>query len=357
MPDPKKINPADLGLPKRPVADLALLNDALDRARERGCNVLAPRCELLAIPRDHTVGIRAIQFDAEFRPEHYRKGKDGTVSRNFGSNGTFYLQDGKLCFHRAALDQLASAAGVSYRVQRVDDGSEWGLWEYKAVATFRNLDGEKLTREGSKVLDLRDGSADSAGMSDHQIKEARRNGPAVCESKAINRAIRRCIGLQGGYTAAEAAQPFVFPVLIYEVPDLPEARLLQAAVHLGVVEQLFGMFGRRVLPVIEGEAVEPRRLADNQAARDIEAMGREPDTDERAPVPREDPRQEHDGRRREASRDASREERREAPREEAPRPLRCDEKGCGREITEKVAGYSVERFGRPLCFPHQPRGA
>lgn len=379
-----RIDPATIGLPTRPTTEVAELGDALVVAERRGCNVLAPVTELQFIPAGFQAAVRMIVFPV-----------DGPWDGR--SNGLWYETDGgKVALHRGPLDQLASLAGLTWDyVRRVDDGSVPLLWAFEAAATLCTFDGTRRQVIRSRVLDLRDGSPEVQDMIEtanrqnrgagDRIGKARLHGAALCETKATSRVVRAALGLRGSYTKLEAAQPFVFPTLIF-VPDMsdPEVRRMVTASALGIVRTVYGPgapggpvlhepgtivdvvdrdagdgrdddpdHGREAPRQAPRQAVrqapipEQRRLPDNGPPRDLQAEleAAERRGRERVPVEREAPR--------------------EAPRQrEAPPPaskpgpmsasLTCVE--CGAPITQRVADYSRRHFDEPLCFDHQPRG-
>lgn len=383
------IDPVKVGLPARPVTDLALINDALDTARARGWNVLAPVTRFQYLPPDHQVAIRVIQFNAAFT-------EADTAAKG---NGTYYLTEGKLSHGRAALDMLAATAGIGWDPAgcgRTDDGSEPFVWSWRMTALVKSMDGQIRPITRSKTIDLRAGSAETITVksrgrdqdpdiydwSPARLAKAREHGAAMAESKAANRAIRAALGLSISYSQAQAAAPFVFPCLVYVFPDTPQVQLLRAAVELGVVSQVFGPKAGRIYAadapelhggLAGGEVIDhqaapaPRALPDNGPARDFRAEADR--LASRHAVPRQelppdleddrDPWDDRDQRRQEAPR----QERRPDPRQERPQERRPDPRGeldadqcsdCGRGITAGIARFSADRFGRPLCRDHQP---
>lgn len=377
-----RIDPATIGLPTKPTTDVATLGDALVVAERRGCNVLAPVTELQFIPVGFQAAVRMIVFPTDGQ-------WDGR------SNGLWYETDGgKLALHRGPLDQLASLAGLSWDyVRRVDDGTVPLLWAFEAAATLCTFDGTRRQVIRNRVLDLRDGSPEIVDMIEaanrqqrgagDRISKARLHGAALCETKATSRVVRAALGLRGSYSKVEAAQPFVFPTLIF-VPDMddPEVRRMVTASALGIVRTVYGP-GAPGGPVLhapgtivdvvdrddgDGRDDDPdngreapaqqrgqqqrgqqqRLLPDNGPPRDLEAELREAERKSAARVPVE----------REAPREAPRQQARE-PERPASKPgpmsasLCCVE--CGAPITQRVADYSRRHFNEPLCFDHQPR--
>lgn len=371
-----RIDPATIGLPTKPTTDVAVVGDALVVAERRGCNVLAPVTELQFVPVGFQAALRMIVFPVDGQ-------WDGR------SNGLWYETDGgKVALHRGPLDQLASLAGLTWDyVRRTDDGSVPLLWAFEAAATLCTFDGTRRQVIRSRVLDLRDGSPEVLDMIDaanrqqrgagDRISKARLHGAALCETKATSRVVRAALGLRGSYSKVEAAQPFVFPTLIF-VPDMsdPEVRRMVTASALGIVRTVYGPGAPggpvlhepgTIVDVVDRDAGDgrdddpdhgreaPRRqtpqqrlLPDNGPPRDLQAELAEAERKSaaRVPVEREQPR--------EAPRQATRDPERPASK---PGPMSaslcCVE--CGAPITQRVADYSRRHFNEPLCFDHQPR--
>lgn len=333
----KMVRLDNVGLPVQPVADIAQVADAMLNARQRGFNVLAPTMRLQFMPPNHQISIRAVQFDATFNREQNQA----------KSNGSYYKVDGgNLALHGSSLAMLAAAAGIS--TTNTDTRLvEPGLWRSIVTITMKGFDGQRRAITKSKIVDLRDGSPEIAGWSNQRIANARQHGAALAESKASNRAIRAALGLKGSYTPAEAAQPFVFPVLVW-VPNLddPEINRMVTAAELGLIDQVYGggvASGPVVADVgnmIDAEAAPA--LTDRQGLDAFEAPPPARERQRVAAHPDDDPQP-------------------TLVPEEQPPPVgdTCQhdqgDRVCGAEVTPRVADYSRRHFGKVLCRPHQPR--
>lgn len=328
MTNEKKQLPAlasQLGLPDSPVTEIVEVQNAMHTATAQGCNVLAPTMDLQFMPPGHQMMIRAVQFDARFN------GSDS-------SNGTWYKTDGgNLALHGSALNMLAAAAGISIVSTHVERTTRH-VWSSTVHAVMTGFDGARRFVAKSKVVDLREGSDEARGMSDNQKKNARKHGAALCESKASNRVIRAMLGLKTSYTKQEAAQPFVFPTLVF-MPDMdnPEIAKMVTARALGIVADVYGTptesgpIVADVSNMVDGDA---RALTDQAALDDIEAGGsgeaREKVRTKTAAHPDDDA-------------------------ELTPPPMGPACEQCGTEVGDRVAEYSKGQFGKVLCRPHQPR--
>lgn len=275
----QRLDPDGLGLPTRPVADAETIHGALMHASGVGCNLLCAPTAIQYLPPHYQAAIRVVRFP----PPRLSQDPQGR------SDGTWYLTDsGRAALHKSAIDALASAAGITdvheaCSVEVVDRH----YWRATWVVRCRSLDGAWLYRRASREVDLREDSdtvqdmrataAKRGRTADDQIRKARVNGAANAESKARNRAIRAALGLKAGYTAEEAARPFVFPVLLYLPPVDPEISRMQAAAELGIAAEVYGAGRSR-------RSTQPRIAAplDPEAIVDVDPQAY-PDDDEPDP--------------------------------------------------------------------------
>lgn len=261
-PQPLTISPQRLGLPVGPQSDVAAVSDCLLRAHAT-CNVLAPAMQLDYLPPDHVISFMVVLFPTD-GINTYRDDTGADRAAKQQSNGVWYATDGgDLALHRAALDMLAQAAGITWlhdQCGRTDDRHTPGVWAYRMTCQIKGLDGRTRTITREYELDLRDGSP-AAVKAGRGLANARIHGAQLCESKASNRAVRAALGLRA-YTVAEAQRPFVFPVLRW-VPDPDDVvvRRMIAAKELGIVGEVYGGTGDGG-PV---HLVDPTRVVDAQA--------------------------------------------------------------------------------------------
>lgn len=250
------IDPANAGLPKRPTQDAAAVELAMGWAMDHGFNLLGPLTTISHIPNGYAMAFRVVAFPVKDGWDQYNK-----------SNGTWYRTDGgDLALHKASLRMLAAAAGMSWETARTDDRREPNRWEFMARARVRSMDGVWRTITATKDLDLRDVGPIVADMKatatkakrdpTSQILKARAAGSRMAESKAVNAAIRSALGLRGAYSRDAASKPFMFPTLVW-LAEGPEARKLQAAVELGVVERVYGPANVTEVLDVEADTVHP----------------------------------------------------------------------------------------------------
>ncbi len=298
----RRIDPRELGLPEGPTTDTALIQDALAHALAQGCNVLAPPTRIQSLPPDHQLSICVVAFDV-----------DG--GWNGKSNDSFYQVDGgKVALHKASLNKLAAAAGLSdvpehCKVEQVEPS----FWRASHCVEGKLYDGTVIRRVGTVEVDLRDGSAEAA-KAGRGLRNARVFGARNAETKAALRAIRSWLSLQGSYTRDQARQPFVFPRLRW-VPDLsdPIIKRMVAAKELGIVDALYGSLGD-VTPTLIADA--PAATGDPDWAGDAK--------------PDPEPEQRQTG---------------------APPCYKCQ-----RPLSDQEASDSIDAHGAALCYDHRPRG-
>jgi hypothetical protein len=180
----------------------------------------------------------------------------------------------ELAIAKVGLRKLAECGGISTHTERTDPRTLAHYWEFRAVVTYRGIDGTLITREATFEWDLRDGSDRLKGWTPNQITEGRKNGLRSCEARAINAAIRECgCGIKQKYTRAELERPFVVIRVGFQ-PDMSDPAVKQA-VTLRALEGTSTLYPtqRRDLPpasggdVIEGTLVtEPRQAGSGATA-------------------------------------------------------------------------------------------
>lgn len=164
---------------------------------QRQYNVLSPFSNLSGLAPQHGIMSSLIQIDP-------RK-EAGEVY-----DGLPFLKAGEVALAKVGLRKLAECAGISISTHRTDDRHQMFYWEFKAIASYRGVDGSTITREATKEWDLRDGSMQMKGWTANQVEEGRKHGLRNCEARSINAAIREAgCGIKQKYTRAELAKPFV----------------------------------------------------------------------------------------------------------------------------------------------------
>lgn len=196
--------------------------------------------------------------------------------------------------------------------------------KYEVCISVPQLTGENLEIIAHKEIIVDDVTAD---MTPKQKSEFMKFRSEMCESKALNRALRMAMQIKGTYQIEEFKKPFV---VAYLVPNLdnPEVRERAIASFFSHTSQIYGDQPQEpptrridVDEVADDEDEAPIYGELGAAADDQEPEDTEPEW-------------------------AHKETQSEPP--QAPQGAVCD--NCGAEISEKVFNYSINKFGRPLCF-------
>lgn len=200
--------------------------------------------------------------------------------------------------------------------------------KYEVRISVPQLTGENLEIVAHKEIIVDDATA---GMTDKQKAEFLKFRNEMCESKALNRALRAAMQIKGTYLMEEFKKPFV---VAYLVPNLDNAAVKEKAVEafFSTSRELYG-----------GSAENANRrtlyVEDDPGDNEYEAVqtpldGRQPQTglpESKAP---------------EAFPAAQ-----EEPQNVSPDPNICSD--CGKKISNGVSDYSIENYGRPLCMDCQ----
>lgn len=199
----------------------------------------------------------------------------------------------------------------------------------KDVAYRVTISVPQLTGDVLMVEDTHEIIVDNVtqGMTPKQRTEFMKHMPQICEAKALNGAIRTALRIKGTYTLEELQKPFV---VAYLVPNLDHGDVKQAAID-SMFQSSNKLFGRT--PSIQ--QIESR-IPEHAA---IEASDGE-NYDQYV-----------DG---EYTGGKMQEETSEgvfSDNEIRQRDFCCDK--CGERIPQKVWNYSMDKFGRPLCYKCQ----
>ena len=203
--------------------------------------------------------------------------------------------------------------------------------KFEARISVPQLTGENIEIVAHKEIIVQDVTD---GMTENQRKEFLKFRNEMCETKAINRALRAAMHIKGTYSLEELKKPFV---VAYLVPNLDnEAVKAEAVRHFFTsAQELYGGHtgdARKAIfvedDVEEGMEYEtpskPIEQAENTAYRE---------------APAEPPR--------------ATQERQQAAAEAAPDfdPNVCVE--CGVKVSNGVVRYSQQQYGRTLCMACQ----
>ena len=214
--------------------------------------------------------------------------------------------------------------------------------KYEVRISVPQLTGENIEIVAHKEIIVDDVTSD---MTEAQKKEFLKFRNEMCESKALNRALRTAMQIKGTYDIREFDKPFV---VAYLVPNLdnPEVREEAVKSFFGTAHELYGttqtaVDARRTVYVDDdmtdeerglGEAPQTPALADNTGGygEPYQSFAEEP---EPAPAPVEQPQGGY----------------KTPGTEPDPKACYC----CGKNISDGVSKFSVRNFGIPLCMTCQ----
>ena len=198
--------------------------------------------------------------------------------------------------------------------------------KFEARISVPQLTGENIEIVAHKEIIVQDVTD---GMTEPQRKEFLKFRSEMCETKAINRALRAAMHIKGTYTIEELRKPFV---VAYLVPNLNNEDVKAEAIRhmFTTAQEIYG-----------GHTPDARRAIfvedDVEEGMEYETPGK-PITGSHAyeQTPPEPPRQTQ--------------QRQQQAAETAPdfAPTICSE--CGAKCSNGVVKYSQEQYGRTLCM-------
>jgi hypothetical protein len=208
--------------------------------------------------------------------------------------------------------------------------------KFEVRVSAPQLTGESIEIVAHKEIIVDDVIAD---MSDKQKAEFLKFRNEICESKALNRALRTAMQIKGTYLLEELKKPFV---VAYLVPNLDNPEVKQKAVEsfFNASREIYGnnIAARKTVFVdddIEDYGAEGKQTPIAQTSEPYRQADYDVDyTEQQAPPPAAKPQaqKKQDGK----------------PAQTGAQPLACY--SCGVVISNGVQKYSVEKFGEPLCM-------
>lgn len=200
--------------------------------------------------------------------------------------------------------------------------------KYEVRISVPQLTGENIEIVAHKEIIVEDVVSD---MTDKQRGEFLKFRNEMCESKALNRALRTAMQIKPTYRLEELRKPFV---VAYLVPNLDNPEVREEAIKgfFGASRELYGATdsardARRTIYVDDDLHDEERG--------EYEAPATPAYTEPGAYSVQEGPE--------------------ETPPDNAPPYDEHICADCGREISKGVSRYSIENFGHPLCMNCQKR--
>lgn len=297
----------------------------------------------------------------QFHPEHttvYRENANTYVGKAFGA---VRLPDGTFKTHPDTKRICLDDEEAKYRLEFMDK-SIMGIHDWRAAKAAADMfkgewkeDPEKLNQwnKPEKYYVIADCDREKYVERSVLVNMTllRKTASEKAQTGAILRVIRALLGIKGTYLIEELQKPFAVPTVTFS-PDYSDANVRQAMLQQGM-NSMGNMFGTAsAAPAISSsalfgdvvhEAFDPEDNLENPAfASDMP-------TDEdgyAGEYQQNTPNAEPDY--------GSGQAPQTVPQQEDNAGYFCD--GCGAEINEKVYGYSINKFGRPLCMKCQ-RGA
>lgn len=200
--------------------------------------------------------------------------------------------------------------------------------KFEARISVPQLTGENIEIVAHKEIMVQDVTD---GMSDKQRKEFLKFRSEMCETKAINRALRAAMHIKGTYTLEELKKPFV---VAYLVPNLDNEAVKEEAVRhfFTSAQELYGGHNPDARRAIFVEDDIEEGMEYETPAQPIE----QPEANAYREVPPEPPRQ------------TQQRQQEIAEQQSNFDPTICTE--CGAKCSNGVVKYSQEQYGRTLCM-------
>lgn len=224
--------------------------------------------------------------------------------------------------HRRAYEEKAEKGISDYKAAKEAAGKYAGKW----VETDQKNESGYTVK--IYVIDKQDRKRYVENSLINAMAQLRADAPQKAATGAMLRVIRNLIGIKGTYTRDELKKPFAVARMAFS-PDYNDPLIKQMLLQRAM-QSMGNLFGNSFLPA---DTVSTTKFPDIEEAADIPV---ELNDTYDAPSPEEN-----------ADRAGGQEDT-DGVREQ---DFYCDK--CGVHISEKVWDYSVEKFGRPLCYKCQ----
>lgn len=284
---------------EKAVKALEKLQDELEGYRKQGqYNVLVPTLTIQEISPFHKPVLEIVRINPD--------PKAGEVYEIVQGSGDFSMR-------AVALQKIGYAAGLIWNAKgcgRTDDGSNPKVVTYRAEAAVRKEDGTYMPLNAEYMVDLdviEEETRESyekksqALMADKKKKgekwteeerkayveksvrrdmlQKKKFRLQLAQTGAMDRVIRKILGLKGTYKAVELSKPFVVPKIAFN-PDVndPKVREMLLKQGLDATNVLFG-------PASEKSMIDYQPTPESEKVIDVEAETK--GGDETAPEPAE----------------------------------------------------------------------
>lgn len=295
----------------------------------------------------------------QFHPEYTTVTRENANTYVGKAYGAVRLPDGTFKTHAETKRICLDDEEAKYRLEFMDK-SIMGIHDWKAAKSAADMfkgewheDPEKLNKWNKPEKYYVIADCDREKYIERSILVnmtlLRKTASEKAQTGAILRVIRALLGIKGTYQLQELKKPFAVPTVTFS-PDYSDANVRQAMLQQGM-SSMGNMFGTTSAPSAAlpfateafSEAFDPEGNLDNPAfasdipsdeedyAADYQQIPSEQEAPQQTPLPQHEPQAQDES-----------------------TGYCCDE--CGMEINERVYGYSLNKFGRPLCMKCQ-RGA
>lgn len=304
----------------------------------------------------------------QFHPEYTTVVRENANTYVGKAYGAVRLLDGTFKTHAETKRICLDDEEAKYRLEFMDK-SIMGIHDWRAAKAAADMfkgewkeDPEKLNQWGKPERYYVIADCDREKYIERSMLVnmtlLRKTASEKAQTGAILRVIRALLGIKGTYQLEELKKPFAVPTVTFS-PDYSDASVRQAMLQQGM-SSMGNMFGTAALPPAMNqiafsneafdEAFDPEDNLDNpefaseipadddyaseyQQEQSEEVYGQQP-----APQPAPAPAQ---------TQTAAPSQ----PQNQEDTGYHCD--NCGASINEKVYGYSLNKFGRPLCMKCQ----
>lgn len=308
-------------------------------------NLLVPMQTVAEIADIHKPVINAVQISTNLEDREIyvqEKAKQAWKDRP--------AQEAKYALTKKGLNKLMRAAGIKIvgtrpivpstcqKCAEVNRGIgrpvNCGACANKDVKFEARISVPQLTGESIEIVAHKEIIVDDVtdGMTDAQKKEFLKFRSEMCETKAINRALRAAMHIKGTYSIDELKKPFV---VAYLVPNLDNEEVKAEAVRhfFSTSQELYGWHNTEARKAIfvEDDAEDAGYEAPVKPITQPDAAYREtfqepPREAQKGQQTAQEARQGHD-------------------------PNACED--CGARVSNGVARYSQQQYGRTLCMACQ----
>lgn len=176
----------------------------------------------------------------------------------------------------------------------------------------------------------------------------RKTASEKAQTGAILRVIRALLGIKGTYRKAELEKPFIIPTVTF-APDYTDPTVRNAMLQQGM-NSMGNMFGaaavQQTISTTFSEEAFPDSFNPEDETNNPAFTSDHIDTEDK-----EDTEIEQNWFDQEPDVAAQNTRAEQNPVEHETTGYHCD--GCGAEINDRVYGYSLNKFGRPLCMKCQ----